>query len=188
MTTEPDASASTSSFRTDEVFPEVYEELRRLARARLREIRPGQTLQTTALVHEAYVRLVKSGDARWKGRAHFFGAAARAMRLILVDYARRRSRLKRGGDRVRLGLTVDLEDRSDESHEGVERLGEVIGRLEALDARKAELASLHLLVGMTHEQIAEAMELSVRTVEREWRFSRAWLQRELDIAAPGRSP
>lgn len=185
MTTS-ERKADPEPLRADSLFPEVYEELRRLARSRLRNLRPGQTLQTTALVHEAYLRLTERGDPGWKGRAHFFGAVARAMRLVIVDYARHRGRFKRGGDRRRTelndvsiaGMRSDLS--STEADEQIERLGTAIGRLEAVDRRKADIASLHLLVGMTHEQIAEVLEISVRTVERDWRFARAWLQRELD--------
>jgi RNA polymerase sigma factor (TIGR02999 family) len=174
-----ESSQANSPLNSDALFAEVYEELRRLARARLRELRPGQTMHTTALVHEAYLRLVKGGDPGWNGRAHFFGAAARAMRLILIDYARRRTRLKRGAGWRAVDLeTVPADE--DELDVRIEVLGDSIERLERIDARKAEIASLHLLVGMTHAQIAEAFEVSERTIEREWRFARAWLQREID--------
>lgn len=184
--TSPEHTPGPDILQADALFPHVYEELRRLARARLRELRPGQTLQTTALVHEAYLRLVGRGDPGWSGRAHFFGAVARAMRLVLVDYARHRGRVKRGGGWSRTDFNdgevalVGEGAVQPGTDEFVEVLGAAIARLEPVDRRKADIASLFLLVGMTHEQIAESLEVSVRTVEREWRFTRAWLQRELE--------
>lgn len=193
----PDPPASTApdvipdhadTLRSEDLIPEVYDELRRLARARLRAMRAGETLQTTALVHEAYLRLAGTGDRRWNGRPHFFGAAARAMRLVLIDHARHRGRLKRHGQGGAQSLTDEScsvpGDAADlpGTDERIVLLGEALGRLDVIDRRKAEIASLHLFIGMTHEQIAEALEVSVRTVEREWRFVRAWLQRELDSA------
>jgi RNA polymerase sigma factor (TIGR02999 family) len=161
-----------------ELLPVVYAELRKLARSRLAKLAAGQTLQPTALVHEAYLRLVGSGDPGWNGRGHFFGAAAQAMRDILVEHVRTRRRLKRGGDRQRFdlshidvagaGRSVDLLD-----------LDEALRRLEREDARKGQIVNLRYFAGLSPEEIAEILGVSLSTVEREWRYIRAWLFSEL---------
>ena len=164
---------------TDEYFRQVYSELKRLAGARMRRLRPGQTLQTTALVHEAYLKLSREDDARWSNRAHFFGAAARAMRDILVDAARQKASLKRGGGRRRVGGDVLGELGVDHTPHEVLDIDAALTRLEADSPRKARIASLRLFAGLPIHEIAAAMETPLRTVEREWRFARAWLQSEL---------
>lgn len=163
-----------------ELLPLVYDELRRLAAARLRRLPPGQTLQPTALVHEAFVELVGRGDPGWDGRGHFFGAAAQAMRDILVDQARRKAARKRGGDLVR-----------DELDEGglaaalgtppvdVLALTAALDRLRADHPRPAAVAMLKLFAGADDVDVAAAHDVTVRTVERDWRFARAYLAREL---------
>jgi len=152
----------------------VYDELRALARARMAGTPPGQTLQPTALVHEAYLRLVGNGDPKFDGRRHFFFAAARAMRDIIVENARSKATLKRGGDRKRAPLDdppFELTVRPDE----VLALSEALDRLELEDAESARIVALRFFVGLTNEQIGEIMGLSLSTVERRWRFTRAWL-------------
>lgn len=170
------------------LLPLVYEELRRLAESRMRRLAPGQTLQPTALVHEAYLRLVRGEDPGWNGRAHFFGAAAQAMRNILVEQARRYQAVKRGG-----GMRASpMDGEPAESHTDPAEtlaLDESLKRLERLDSRKAQVVALRVYAGLTNEQIASALEISSRTVEREWRFARAWLRRALGTgAAPREEP
>jgi RNA polymerase sigma factor (TIGR02999 family) len=166
--------------RGNELLPLVYEELRALARARMARERPGQTLQATALVHEAWVRVVGDGQAAWNGRGHFFGAAAQAMRRILVEQARARARLKRGGGREREEAELDrLALAEPGSPEDVLAVEEALARLEAEDPRKGRIVELRYFAGLTVEETAAALELSVGTIEREWRFIRAWLQVQL---------
>jgi RNA polymerase sigma factor (TIGR02999 family) len=161
-----------------ELLPLVYDELRRLAAWHLANERPGQTLQATALVHEAYLRLVGKDDPHWQGQRHFFSAAAEAMRRILIENARRKSRLKRGGHLER----VELEEASIPSpmpDDDLLALDEALKRLETVDARAAELVKLCFFVGLTQEQAAKHLGISVSTVERTWAFARAWLFREI---------
>lgn len=170
-----------------ELLPTVYQELRRLAAARLAKLPPGQTLQPTALVHEAYMQLVGSCDPGWDGRAHFFAAAAQAMRQILVDRARRRLSQKRGGGRRRVDLT-DGALRYEPPADEVLGLHEAIERLQQQDPRKAEIVMLRYFAGLTREQTANAMNLSVRTVDREWKVLVALLHKELeDKTSAGRA-
>jgi RNA polymerase sigma factor (TIGR02999 family) len=159
----------------DRLLPIVYDELRMIAAARLRAERSGHTLQTTALVHEAYIRLVGSERPVWKNRAHFFHAAAEAMRRILVDHARRRTRSKRGGNRVRVEL--------DEAHltgwpdpDELLAVDEAVRRLEEVDDRAADVVHLRYFAGLSVEETAQALDLSERTVMREWAYARAWLR------------
>jgi RNA polymerase sigma factor (TIGR02999 family) len=160
------------------LLPIVYDELRRLAAQRLTREAPGNTLQPTALVHEAYLRLVGSGDPGWDGRGHFFAAAAEAMRRILVENARRRGRQKRGGDHCRKDLELtDLA--APEADDDLLALDEALARLAALDAPKAELVKLRYFAGLTLAQAAEAMGISTATASRHWTFARAWLHREV---------
>jgi RNA polymerase sigma factor (TIGR02999 family) len=161
-----------------ELLPLVYSELRNLARILMAKVPPGNTLQPTALVHEAYLRLVGEEDPGWKGRGHFFGAAAQAMRQILVEQARRKARRKHGGGQQR----VDLDD----VHLSVEptcpdilALDEALSGLEADDPRAAQVVMLRFFAGLTIEEIAAVTELSVSTIEREWRFARAFLHSQL---------
>lgn len=163
----------------DELLPIVYTELRRLAAQKLSHEKPGQTLQATALVHEAYIRLVGSGDPGWENRGHFFSAAAEAMRRILVERARARSCPRRGGRRERVELDgVDLE--IDDSPADLIALDEALSRLSARDGQKAELVKLRCFTGLSNEQAAEALGISARTATRYWQYARAWLLREID--------
>jgi RNA polymerase sigma factor (TIGR02999 family) len=157
-----------------DLLPLVYAELRKLARARMAKTPPGNTLQPTALVHEAYLRLIGREEPTWGGRAHFFAAAARAMRDILVEQARRKARAKHGGDRKRLKLE-DVEPVIEPPAEHVLALDEALGQLEQADPRKGRIVMLRYFAGLTSEEIAAALEISVRTVEREWRSSRTFL-------------
>lgn len=166
------------------LLPLVYQELHRLAQARLRRTPPGNTLQTTALIHEAYLKLVGDGDPGWSGRHHFFGAAARAMREILVDQARRKAAAKHGGGLRR----VDLDEGDivlDEAPERVLALDEALRKLEAEDARLGEIVMLRYFAGLTQGETAAALGVSERTVERDWRYIKAWLRRELGDRADG---
>jgi RNA polymerase sigma factor (TIGR02999 family) len=160
-----------------ELLPLVYDELRKLAASRMAGAGPGQTLQPTALVHEAYARLVTGGTQDWNGRSHFFGAAAQAMRNVLVDAARRRGAEKRGGGRRRVGLDDALAGLGDADDHALE-VDELLAKLERDDPGRAELVSLKVFAGLTNEQIAAIRGCSERTVERQWRFLRAWLATE----------
>jgi len=162
----------------DELFPLVYQELRQLAAQRLSKELPGQTLQATALVHEAYLRLVGSENQNWKGRKHFFAAAAEAMRRILIDNARRKKSLKHGGDRQR----VDLEDRDmaiEAPSEDLIAIDEALEKLSKKDKVKADLVKLRFFAGLTSEQAAEVLEISHNTADQYWAYARAWLRLEI---------
>jgi RNA polymerase sigma factor (TIGR02999 family) len=161
-----------------DLLPLIYDDLRKLARARMAKLVPGQTLQPTALVHEAYVRVIGSGDPGWDGRGHFFGAAAQAMRNILVDQARRKAALKRGGGRQRLDL-VDSDLAIQPPREDILALDEALRRLEADDPRKGRIVNLRYFAGLTAEETAAALDVSVGTVEREWRYIKVWLHTQL---------
>jgi RNA polymerase sigma factor (TIGR02999 family) len=161
-----------------DLLPLVYEELRTLAWARLRKAPPGQTLQPTALVHEAYLRVVGSEDPGWDGRGHFFAAAARAMRDILVEQARRKAALKRGGDRHRIAIE-NADPAIEPPSDNVLAVDEAVKRLEQDDPRKGQIVNLRYFARMTTAETAAALGISVGTVEREWRYIRTWLQREL---------
>jgi RNA polymerase sigma factor (TIGR02999 family) len=162
----------------EELLPLVYEELRKLAAHKMANEPPGHTLQPTALVHEAWLRLVGADQHSWQNRAHFFGAAAEAMRRILVESARRKQRLKRGGgmERVVLGA-IDLPMPMPDDQ--LVALDEALGRLAEFDARAAEVVKLCFFVGLTREQVARELAVSLSTAERLWAFARAWLFREL---------
>ncbi|MHC4129477.1 MAG: sigma-70 family RNA polymerase sigma factor [Planctomycetota bacterium] len=161
-----------------ELLPLIYEDLRKLARARMAKLAPGQTLQPTALVHEAYARVIGSGDPGWDGRGHFFAAAAQAMRNILVDQARRKGALKRGGGRQRLELQ-DGDLAIQPPREDILALDEALRRLEADDPRKGRIVNLRYFAGLTSEETAAALDVSVGTVEREWRYIKAWLHTQV---------
>jgi RNA polymerase sigma factor (TIGR02999 family) len=162
----------------EQLLPLVYDELRRLAARRLARESPGQTLQATALVHEAYVRLVGTQDTGWNGRGHFFAAAAEAMRRILVEGARRKKRLRHGGQARRVDL--DGVDRVDESPpEDVLAVDEALERLAGKDAVAAQLVKLRFFAGLTIPEAAAALGLPLRTAERNWAYARAWLHREM---------
>ena len=161
----------------ERLVPVVYDELRALARAQLRQERPEHSLQATALVHEAYLRLL-GGTRPWNDRKHFFRAAAEAMRRILIEHARKRGRVKRGGTRVRVELrSVDLA--TDHDVDEIVALDDAFRRLEEQDGRAADVVRLRLFAGLSVEETAKALELSERTVKREWAFARAWLYQTL---------
>lgn len=157
-----------------ELLPQMYDELRRLARARLARVPAGTTLQPTALVHEAYLKLVGSRDPGWDGRGHFFAAAARAMRNILVDRARRRAAAKHGGERKRTDLD-DVDLALEPPSVDILALDEALQQLEREDERKVQVVMLHYFGGLTLEETAAALGVSVPTVQREWRFTRTLL-------------
>ncbi len=170
--------AAGQAHAADELLPLVYDELRRLARARMAAEGPGHTLQPTALVHEAYIRLLHNADANWNSRGHFFGAAALAMRRILVERARRRGRIRHGGELQRAPCESDdlpFEERS----EDVVALDEALQRLERDDPRKGEIVNLRYFAGFTAEETAAALGVSLATVERDWRYARTWLYQQL---------
>jgi RNA polymerase sigma factor (TIGR02999 family) len=161
----------------DELLPLVYDELRRLAADRLAREAPGQTLQATALVHEAYLRLVDRPDAReWNGRHHFFAAAAEAMRRILVDHARRKKSLKGGGGRGRADLCEDAVAAPEASDE-ILAVDEALAALAAADPKAAELVKLRYFAGLSVDEVAQALGMSPRSVDRLWAYARAWLRR-----------
>jgi len=167
---------------TDELFPVVYEELRGLAHARMTHERRGHSLQTTALVHEVYVRLQKDPDVRWNSPAHFFGAAAESMRRILIERARRRLSLKRGGDRGRSALdsaeeALSIDDGT--SAQGMLDLDAALGELESHDAGLAQVVKFRYFAGLTVDETATALGRSPRSVKRDWAFARAWLANRL---------
>jgi len=162
-----------------ELLPLVYDELRRLARARMAGLKPGQTLQPTALVHEAYLRLVRGEGEGWKDRGHFFAAAAEAMRWIVIDRARRAARVKHGGDQVRLtmsGIRGGIEPRPEE----LLAVNDALDQLEQQDPRMAEVVKLRYFAGLTQDETAAAMGISRRSVNRLSTAARAWLVRALD--------
>ena len=163
---------------TDELLPLVYEELRRLADSRMARERPGLTLQATALVHEAYVRLVSDEDLGWDDRGHFFAAAAEAMRRILVERARRVGRKKRGGGAGRVSLDK-LEIGVDAPSDDLLALDEALERLRAKDPRKERVVSLRYFAGLTIDETAHALDISPATVKNDWTFAKAWLYKEL---------
>jgi RNA polymerase sigma factor (TIGR02999 family) len=162
----------------ERLMPLVYDELRRLARRYMGRQRPGHTLQTTALVNEAYLRLVDANQVRWQDRAHFFAVSARLMRRVLVDFARARDNLKRGGGARRVTLDDDLAVANGEVTDVV-ALDDALTRLAGLDPRQAQIVELRYFGGLTEEETAEALGVSVRTVRRDWVLARAWLFREL---------
>jgi RNA polymerase sigma factor (TIGR02999 family) len=165
------------------LLPLVYDELREVARAKLARERQGHTLQPTALVHEAYLRLFGNARPRWENRAHFFGAAAEAMRRILIERARRHLRLKRGGGRQQVPL-ADMVEQQTLGAEDLLALDRALDRLEARDAVMAEVVKLRYFAGLTVDETAAALDLSPRTVDRHWTGARAWLQRELAKGLP----
>ena len=161
-----------------ELVPLVYSELRSLAAAILRQENRGHTLDPTALVHEAFLKLVDQTRVQWKGRAHFFAVCAQAMRGILVDHARGKHRQKRGGGRVRLTLKPDLA-LSPSRDEDVLALDEALEKLTRLDPRQARIVELRFFGGLNVSEVADVLGVSKRTVESDWTMVRAWLRREL---------
>ncbi len=172
---------------SEELLPLVYDELRRLAAQKLAQEKPGQTLQPTALVHEAYLRLVNSETvSRWDSRGHFFAAAAEAMRRILVDLARRKRSERHGGGRLRCDLWVD--DRVTEpDYDDLLDLDEALVKLSRIHEQAAELVKLRVFARMTVEEVAQYQGVSPRTAKRTWAYARAWLMREMGLDSdPGR--
>ena len=167
----------------DRLIPMVYDELREIAHRQLRNERSGHTLSTTALVHEAYLRLVNVNQVQWKDRAHFVAVAARVMRRILVDYARARSRDKRGGDAVHIPLT-DVPDIAVADGDLIAFDG-TLDRLEAINERLCRVVECRCFGGMSVDETAAALGTSPATVKRDWAFSRAWLNRELAGSGAG---
>jgi RNA polymerase sigma-70 factor (ECF subfamily) len=159
----------------DELIPLVYDELRRLAGRYMRRESQGHTLQTSALVNEAYLRLVDQKSVQWQNRAHFFGVAAQLMRRILVDHARGRLRAKRGGGAQMVSF-AEQAVRSEEVEEVI-ALDEALNNLAEMDPRKSQIVEMKFFGGLTNEEVAEVLKVTSRTVEREWRNAKAWLHR-----------
>ena len=180
------AASGGDSRAAEELLPLVYSELRKLARARMANEAPGQTLQPTALVHEAYMRLIGDASVTWDGRGHFFGAAARAMRRILVERARSRNRIKRGGDRQREVLSDDMAvaSGSERDDEQLVALDGVLQKLEAYDSRKCDVVMLRYFAGLSIEETAAALGVSPATVKNDWTFAKAWLRRHVERLGP----
>ena len=180
-----DEAAAGDQVAAEKLLPLVYDELRKLAAARLAQERAGHTLASTALVHEAYLRLVSGGqengeqaETTFANRRHFFAAAAEAMRRILVESARRKNRLKRGGDQIRIELT-EFEIALPEPREDLLELDEALERFATEDKEAAEVVKLHYFAGMSLLEIAELLGVAPRTCYRYWAFAKAWLKREL---------
>ena len=168
----------------EQLLPLVYDELRKLATARMAAEAPGQTLQPTALVHEAYLRLVANGaPAQWEGRGHFFAAAAEAMRRLLIDQARHKLAVKHGGGLARQDLD-HIEIAAPEARDDFLALDEALARFEAIDPVKAALVKLRYFAGLTIPQVAEALGISSTTADRHWAYARAWLHAELKKGIP----
>ncbi len=163
---------------TDELLPVVYEELRLLAAQKLAHESPGQTLQATALVHEAYLRLLGDEGQAWENRAHFFAAAAEAMRRILIDNARRKRRLKRGGGQEKVDLD-DAEPAANGPDDDLIALDEALEKLARIDKVKADLVKLRFFAGLTGEQAAKVLGISHNTADRYWAYARSWLHLEI---------
>lgn len=162
----------------EELIPQMYEELRRIARRHLRNERPDHTLQSAALVHEAYVRLSEKDVPAWQNRAHFLGVAAQMMRHILVDHARNRKAAKRGGGGPRIALDTQIARLPEPQHDLV-ALDDALNRLSALDAQQGRIVELRFFGGLSIEETAAMLAISPATVKREWAVARAWLRREM---------
>lgn len=163
----------------ENLLPFVYAELHRQAANFLGKERPGHTLQPTALINEAYLKLVDRRDVNWQGRAHFFAVAAQAMRRILVDYAKRKHRAKRGGDQIKVTLEAAEMISAKEKPVDLIALDEALNRLSERDEQQARVVELRYFSGLTLEETAEALRVSRATVARDWETARAWLHREL---------
>jgi RNA polymerase sigma factor (TIGR02999 family) len=168
----------------DQLVTFVYPELRRIAAHYIKQERPDHTLRATALVHEVYVRLFDAEQLGWQGRAHFFAAVAREMRHILVDYARARNTKKRSDGRVRISLS-DAEPAGGEHDEDLVASDEALCRLEAIDPRASKVVELRYFTGLSERETAEALDISIATLKRDWSFAKAWL---FDRLTPGRAP
>lgn len=161
------------------LLPLVYDELHRVAENQLRRERQNHTLNATALVHEAYLKLVDQSRVSWQNRAHFLGVAAQAMRRILINYAHQRRALKRGGDLIATTFDDDLVPRETRADQLLD-LDEALKRLKSLSERQAAVVEYRFFGGLTHQEVAEVLRVSVPTVRRDWRLARAWLSRELE--------
>lgn len=162
----------------DELMPLVHRELKRIARNFMRRQNAGHTLQTTALVNEAYVRLIDSDKVNWQDRSHFFAISAQLMRRVLVDAARRRNSAKRGGERVQVTLADDVKT-AKANQADVVAIDDALKRLAKLNQRQCQIVELRYFGGLTEDEIAETLNISSRTVRRDWNLARAWLYREL---------
>lgn len=172
----------------DELLPLVYEELRKLAAARMANESPNQTLQPTALVHEAWLRLTGNENVKWAGRAHFFGAAAEAMRRILIDNARRKHALRHGGGQARLNIN-EIEIAAPARPDELLAVSDALEKLAALDKPKAELVKLRYFMGLTLEESAQILGISVPTAKRWWSYARASLYCQIQAeTSAGRNP
>jgi len=179
VTTLLNEAGAGNSRASADLLPLVYEQLRALAARKMRQERPDQTLQATALVHEAYLRLVDTTKVQlWESRWHFFAAAAESMRRILVDNARRRGRLKRGGELKRIDLDT-LELTVDDPPDELIALDEALIKLAEEQPQKAQLVNLRYFGGLTHEEAAQAMGISTSAADRHWAYARAWLYRHM---------
>ena len=165
----------------DRLMPLVYDELHRLAHQYMRREKAGHLLQTSALINEAYLRLVDQPQVRWENRSHFFGIAARLMRLILVDEARKRNSAKRGGRAIEVSL-VEGANVAQEQAANVEALDDALKTLQAIDSRQSEIVELRFFGGLSIGETAEVLKVSPGTVMRDWTFARAWLRRQMDGA------
>ena len=165
----------------DRLMPLVYDELRRLAHHYMSRERPDHTLQTTALVGEAYLRLVDQTRVRWQNRAHFFGIAAQTMRHILVEYARAHTRIKRGGGALRVSLDETAVVSGERAAEIV-ALDDALTRLAAVDPRRCQVVEMRFFSGLSNEEAAEVLGVSPNTVTRDWNMAKAWLRREISKA------
>jgi len=163
----------------EQLLPLVYDELRRLAAAKMANEKPGQTLQATALVHEAWLRLVGNENQKWNGRAHFFGAAAEAMRRILIENARRKHAARHGVGQAKLDI-AEIEMAAPAKDDELLAVHDALEELATRDKQKAELVKLRYFVGLTTEEAAEVLGISVPTADRWWNFSRAWLFEEIE--------
>ncbi|HNQ14286.1 MAG TPA: sigma-70 family RNA polymerase sigma factor [Pyrinomonadaceae bacterium] len=162
----------------EQLMPLVYDELRQMAHRYMRRQHSGHTFQTTELIHEAYLKIAKHEDPNWKNRAHFFGVASKAMRHILVDYARSKQTQKRGGWQERVTLSGTPALAGNQAKEII-ALDEALKTLATLDERKSRIVELKYFGGITNDEIAEVLKISTETVKRDWRFARTWLLREL---------
>jgi len=179
------AIADGDSNAARDLLPIVYEQLRALARSQMARERVGMTLQPTALVHEAYLRLVGSADVQWNSRGHFFGAAAQAMRRILVEAARVRKQAKRGGDRDRVEMTDDVASTNDPDNIDHIALDDALTKLERIDKRKSDVVMLRYFAGLGVDEAAAALSVSPATVKNDWAYAKAWLYKEMSVGSGG---
>lgn len=173
-----EAPAGVASHAADQLVATLYADLRALARARMRQVPPGNTLQATALVHQAYLRLVGSGDPGWNSPGHFFASAAQAMRQILVEQARRKSAVKHGGGQERVDLDA-AEPVIQPPSDDILAVDRALDRLQKEDPRRAQIVLLRYFAGLDREETAAALDISVRTVDREWQTIVAWLHKQI---------